>query len=224
MAKIVVRTLSLAILAAVLGCTQQSHIRAVDLAGGDYILPRLSPDGRRLAFAELVATDSGIASQTLVYRIDGGRLDTLLTAGASWRFATYSAFPISLRWLSDSQIEVRISDGDVDVSTVQLDLASREIVSQRLSGDDEEIIPAPVQALADSLAALYPEVSPHASVAASAVFASGLVWPHVRGEGAVIMQKRYARVDDACGRAPRTTTVNVRGRLLRWRRHLWCRR
>lgn len=190
------RSICLVALAVAVGCAPQARLQPVDIIGGDYILPRLSPDGHRLAFAELVATDSGIGSQALVYDISDAQLDTLLSASASWRFATYSAYPIALRWTSNTQLEVRISDGDVDVSTVQFDLVSRDVASRRVSSDDEEIVPAPIQALADTLAALYPGVSPDSSVSPSAVFASGLVWPHVRGNDAVIMQKRYARVDD----------------------------
>ncbi len=162
------------------------------LSVGDYVLPRFSPSGRLLAVSQVLADSAGENTQILILDMRRGVLDTLLPANAAAKYAVYKAYVSAFTWLGDTALIATIPDGDVDATVVTLSLRARRIIREdHLEAGLDEWLPP----LADSLARLYPEVAP-LGVSPSEVFSSGLTWPTVHGRGFVLLQKRYAGVDD----------------------------
>src|SRR6266542_3402122 len=164
------------------------------LALGDYVLPRFSPSGQLLAISEVLADTVHENTQILILNMRRSALDTLLPAEAAAKYATYKAYVSDFEWLSDSSLLAWIPDGDVGAAAVTFNVRSKRIIREEHHEGEEDSIP-PYQPLADSLGRLYPDVAtPRASP--SDVFGSALSWPTVRVRSAVLLQKRYAGVDD----------------------------
>ncbi len=166
-----------------------------ELSAGDYVLPRFSPSGRFLVVSQVLADTATENTQILLLDLGRGLLDTLLPAKAAAKYATYKSYVSDFRWMGDTILHASIPDGDVGVTEVALDVRSRSILhEEHQEGGDEDPL-APYRALADSLGHLYPGVAPP-GVSASDVFGSGLSWPMVHGRAFVLLQKRFAGVDD----------------------------
>jgi hypothetical protein len=165
-----------------------------DATVGDYLVPRFSPSGQLLAVSQVLADTAGESTQILVLNIGRRVLDTLLPTEAAAKYATYKAYVSDFKWLSDTSLVAWIPDGDVGVTGVTFNVPARRILHEEHHEGEEDSLP-PYQPLADSLARLYPDVAP-SGVSPSEVFGSGLNWPTVHGRGFVLVQKRYAGVDD----------------------------
>jgi len=166
-----------------------------ELSAGDYVLPRFSPSGRFLVVSQVLADTATENTQILLLDLGRGLLDTLLPAKAAAKYATYKSYVSDFRWMGDTILHASIPDGDVGVTEVALDVRSRSILhEEHQEGGDEDPL-APCRALADSLGHLYPGVAPPGA-SANDVFGSGLSWPMVHGRAFVLLQKRFAGVDD----------------------------
>jgi len=162
-------------------------------AVGDYVLPRFSPSGQLLAISEVLADTGHENTQILILNMRRSAVDTLLPAEAAAKYATYKAYVSDFEWLSDSSLLAWIPDGDVGAAAVTFNVRSKQIMREE-HHEGEDSVP-PYQPLADSLANLYPDVAP-SRASPSDVFGSALSWPTVRVRSAVLLQKRYAGVDD----------------------------
>jgi len=166
-----------------------------ELSAGDYVLPRFSPSGRFLVVSQVLADTATENTQILLLDLGRGLLDTLLPAKAAAKYATYKSYVSDFRWMGDTILHASIPDGDVGATEVALDVRSRSILhEEHQEGGDEDPL-APYRALADSLGHLYPGVAPPGANA-NDVFGSGLSWPMVHGRDFVLLQKRFAGVDD----------------------------
>src|SRR2546429_7294272 len=164
-------------------------------ACGGHVLPRFSPGGRFLVVSQLLADTATENTQILLLDLGRGLLDTLLPAKAAARYATYKSYVSDFRWMGDTILQASIPDGDVGATEVTLDVRSRSLLhEEHQEGGDEDPL-APYRTLADSLGHLYPGVAPP-GVSASDVFGSGLSWPTIHGRAFVLLQKRFADVDD----------------------------
>lgn len=165
------------------------------LARGDFVLPRFSPKGRLLAVSQVLADTATETTRILLLDLQRNRVDTLLSDNAAEKYATYKAYVSEFQWVGDTILKASIPDGDVGVTEVMFDVRSRSILQESHEEGGEDDPHAPYRALADSLADRYPETAPIGR-SASDVFVSGLSWPTVRGPGFILLQKRYAGVDD----------------------------
>ena len=164
------------------------------LTVGDYVLPRFSPNGQLLAISQVLA-DTGLENtQILILNMRRSGIDTLLSAAAAAKYATYKAYVSDFEWPNDSCLLAWIPDGDVGAAAVTFNVRSHRIIHEEQHEGEEDSVP-PYQPLADSLATLYPDAGP-ARASPSDVFGSALSWPTVRARSAVLLQKRYAGVDD----------------------------
>jgi hypothetical protein len=101
---------------------------------GDYILPRVSPDGRALAYAEVTVFEGAD------FRMESTRLwlldlttrerTLLLDEGSALPYGHYAASAIDLDWASANEVSLHLHDGDVGVSTLVFDVRTRELTSE----------------------------------------------------------------------------------------------
>jgi hypothetical protein len=98
---------------------------------GDFVHPAFSPDGKRLAYANVVVRDKTELAEVYVREISSGKTWRLLDATTSARYATYKAFVYRLVWISNNRLVASISDGDVDSTFVEFDVDARRIVEDR---------------------------------------------------------------------------------------------
>jgi dipeptidyl aminopeptidase/acylaminoacyl peptidase len=122
----------------------------VELAGGDYLYPRFSPDGRTLAFVSVTFADDVELDEVKLYDLANRRTRTLLDAKSAKKLATYSAFVSDLEWTGPARLRVAVSDGDVDTEHLTFDTATRRVVASHHTSDDDlvEADPFPEPAFA----------------------------------------------------------------------------
>jgi dipeptidyl aminopeptidase/acylaminoacyl peptidase len=109
----------------------------LELAGGDYLYPRFSPDGRTLAFVSVTFADDVELDEVKLLDLASRRTRTLLDAKSARKLAAYSAFVSDLEWSGPTRLRVAVSDGDVDTEHLTFDTTTRRVVaSHHTSGDD----------------------------------------------------------------------------------------
>lgn len=130
----------------------------VELTDGDYILPRISPDGSRLAFVEVVVVDDRESSQLWVMDLESGSRRLLVDGREASRHGYYLAWAVALEWLDDRALKVSIHDGDVDVTELTVDAESGDpIATERISGPIPPLSQRQDQA-AQRMRELFPEL------------------------------------------------------------------
>lgn len=138
---------------ALAGCTVDPVVIVADwqidrqVADGDYLLPRLSPDASRLAYAEVVVVDDRESSQLWVMDLATDARTLLLDGRAVARHGHYRATAVDLEWVGDGALMFSIHDGDMDVLALTVDAESGDSIrSSRITGPVPG--PTPVQAVA----------------------------------------------------------------------------
>lgn len=165
----------------------------VRLKQGDFIHPKISPDGRRLAFSRVVVQKETELCEIAVYNFQTKHTSVLLTPTASKKYATYSAFVTELEWLDDNRLRAEISDGDVDLTILTFNANTRRIVKTEYGGASEDpiadLIPAKFRLALSSLTSLFPQISKEA-------IETGLQNnPILLGEKGIVMQYRHFGFD-----------------------------
>lgn len=99
---------------------------------GDYILPRISPDGRALAYAEVTlfqGSDFRMESTQLwILDLPTGERTLLLDEESAVSYGWYAASALDLEWTSAHEVSLRIHDGDVDGSVLVFDVRTKELI------------------------------------------------------------------------------------------------
>jgi len=97
---------------------------------GDYIYPRFSPSGDRLAYAEVIRADGGESTQIWVWNLESDEHRLLLSSDAALKYAVYSAYVTDLEWHGPDSLVATISDGDVDQTAVTFSTREGKVLSE----------------------------------------------------------------------------------------------
>jgi len=154
---------------------------------GDYVHPRLSPDGRYLAFAQVLVADSSENTQLLLLRLSDGRLDTLMDSAHAGRYGYYKAFVSNVEWTALDTVAFTVADGDVGWTTLWMSPGSHD-VARKASGqgdDEQDTLPAAEGSLLRALAERFP------SVPQDALMGSLQNGSYVLADSTVILQFNY---------------------------------
>lgn len=131
-----------------------------ELADGDLIFPRFSPDGRVLAYSEVIVGEEGENTRLLLYDLGTGETTVLLDKETAMGYGVYSSFVTNLRWKDNRYLEATLHDGDVELTWLTLDVVSRKVVREEPSGDEGASLREPFPGLGelpDDALALFPE-------------------------------------------------------------------
>lgn len=122
----------------------------------DVVLPRFSPESRRLAYAGYVQKDGVWLSEIRVVDLKTGRSRRLLSPEQSERAAVYSAGAFGLSWEGPNHLRAEVSDGDVGYTLFELDVERNKILRERYFAEDEEAPSATTKQLQKRLTASFP--------------------------------------------------------------------
>lgn len=129
-----------------------------NLKNGDYVYPRFSPDGKRLAYSN-VLVETMENTEVGLFDLQKQTKSILLNPKQAKKFAIYAAFVSDLEWLSPNRLRADISDGDVDTTSLTFNTTTRRVVKkEHYSAGEDDSVPADDSPLAKRLYANFPEI------------------------------------------------------------------
>ena len=81
--------------------------------GGDFVYPRFSPDGKKLAYVSVQVVEGAELDEVILFDIASQKKRKLIDVGEAKKYATYSAYVSSMEWTGRNRLRVSMSDGDV---------------------------------------------------------------------------------------------------------------
>ncbi len=160
---------------------------------GDFVHPTFSPDGKVLAYSNVLVKGDFENTQVFLHDLSTNRRSILLNSKKAATYATYKAFVSEMKWTTAKRLEVMISDGDVDSTLLIFDPQSRRLLKERAEGGDElETRPlSPIEQKAYQQArSLFPSFP--REVLDNALRSTALVIP----DQGIVLQKNYAGHDN----------------------------
>lgn len=143
-----------------------SQIKQVKISGrllaniknGDFVFPKFSPDGKRLAYSN-VLVEGMENTEVGLFDLQKQNKSILLNSKKAKEYAVYAAYVADLEWLAPNKLRARISDGDVDSTILTFNTQTRRVVKTEYSsaGDDIEL-PAETSPLAKILYKTFPDI------------------------------------------------------------------
>lgn len=111
----------------------------LEIKNGDFVHPAFSPDGRMLAYAEVIVEGGVENTRIWVMNLASRRKREILTKDQAAKFQTYASYVSRLEWKGNGTLEAWIPDGDVDVTVVEIDVAGGAVHSLPAPKDGDEL-------------------------------------------------------------------------------------
>ncbi|MBK6313629.1 MAG: PD40 domain-containing protein [Blastocatellia bacterium] len=105
--------------------------------GGDFVYPRFSPDGKKLAYVSVQVVEGAELDEVILFDIASQKKRKLIDVGEAKKYATYSAYVSSMEWTGRNRLRVSMSDGDVDSEQLTFNTISGRIVRRRHTSEDD---------------------------------------------------------------------------------------
>jgi dipeptidyl aminopeptidase/acylaminoacyl peptidase len=113
----------------------------LSLTDGDYVQPRLSPDGKQLAVSRAFErADGNETTEVVVFDVATGREHEVLSRAESEKYEVYESYVQGLSWLDATRIEVQLGDGDVGSTTLTIDVNQGKVLREQ--GEEGDLVPA----------------------------------------------------------------------------------
>lgn len=115
--------------------------RVVARMDGDFVHPAFSPDGRLLAWSEVVVDSVTESTRLGVLDLASRRQRVLVTPRQALDWGVYASYALGLQWHGADTLVAELGDGDVGSSTVRLDVPRGRLIDETYDpgGDDQEI-------------------------------------------------------------------------------------
>lgn len=161
--------------------------RVVAEMDGDFVHPAFSPDGRRLAWSEVVVDSVTESTRVGVLELDSRQQRVLVTPEQALGWGVYASFATALEWRGADTLHAELGDGDVGSSTVRMDVPAGRVIDETYDpGGEEAHIPPRYAATRERIHAAFP------AMAANRVGAAGNYGTLVDGGDRVLLQHAHA--------------------------------
>jgi hypothetical protein len=117
--------------------TKISGARVTTINNGDLVHPTFSPDGKDLAYANVLLKGEFENTEVFIHDLSTNKRSILLNSKNAATYATYKAFVTEMKWTSAKRLAVKLSDGDVDTTQLIFDPQRRRLLEERADGVDE---------------------------------------------------------------------------------------
>lgn len=173
--------------------TEISGAIVTTINNGDFVHPTFSPDGKLLAYANVLVKGDFENTEVFLHDLTTNRRSILLNSRKAATYATYKAFVTEMKWTSVKRLEIQISDGDVDATRLIFDPQRRRLLKEQAEGGDEvetrPLSPVKQKAYQQALS-LFPSFP--REVLENALRTTALVIP----DQGIVLQKNYAGHDE----------------------------
>jgi hypothetical protein len=130
------------------------------IRGKDLVHPTLSPDGKFLAYAEVIVENKRENTAVRILNLETQKSFLLISPKEAAKYKTYASYVSSMDWSQPDRLEVGISDGDVDTTMLTFDPFRKKLLATRYNGAGEI---GPVEAkLRQRILAYFPKITQEA--------------------------------------------------------------
>jgi hypothetical protein len=126
---------------------------------GDFVHPKFSPDGSFLAYADVIVANKTEGTQVLLMNMVTRKTHTILSADEANKYATYKVYVTDIEWPDNSTLAVYLSDGDVDVAKVVINVKTGKIISDNYLDEDSAFNDAKYSATKSAILKTFPSWS-----------------------------------------------------------------
>jgi hypothetical protein len=110
----------------------QSDARTIaTITGKDLVHPTLSPDGKFLAYAEVLVQKGVENTAVRILNLDIKKSILLIDDKTAAKYKTYKSFVSDMEWSRADRLSVSISDGDVDGIVLIFNPGTQKLISSR---------------------------------------------------------------------------------------------
>jgi hypothetical protein len=130
------------------------------ITGKDLVHPTLSPDGKFLAYAEVLVQKGVENTAVRILNLETRKSTLLIDDKTAAKYKTYSSFVSAMNWSQTDRLVVTISDGDVDSTELTFDPGSYKLISTKFqeAGISPEV-KARQEKLLQQIRSLFPTVN-----------------------------------------------------------------
>jgi hypothetical protein len=107
------------------------EVEIATITGKDLVHPTLSPDGKFLAYSEVLIQKGAENTAVVVLNLATKEKFTLIDDRTAAKYKTYSAYVSTMTWLKPDRLTVTISDGDVDSTELTFDPQMRKLIASK---------------------------------------------------------------------------------------------
>lgn len=127
------------------------------IQGKDLVHPTLSPDGKFLAYSEVIVENKRENTAVRILNLATKQRFLLISPQVAAKYRTYSSFVSSMDWTRSDRLEVTIGDGDVGSSILTFDPFGKKLLSVRHE-EGLELSPAD-ERLCKKILARFPKIN-----------------------------------------------------------------
>jgi hypothetical protein len=135
----------------------------VTIQGKDLVHPTLSPDGKFLAYAEVIVENKRENTAVRILNLETKKSFLLISPKEAAKYKVYKSFVSSMEWSQIDRLAVTISDGDVGSSILTFDPFRKKLLATR-SQEGPEIGPVE-EKLRKRILARFPNIEQEALTA-----------------------------------------------------------
>ncbi len=125
--------------------SQERGKTIANIQGKDLVHPALSPDGKFLAYAEVIVENKRENTAVRILNLATKQSFLLISPQVAAKYRTYSSYVSNMVWNRADRLEVTIADGDVDSAILTFNPIEKKLLSVRneeaggLSSTDEKL-------------------------------------------------------------------------------------
>ncbi len=136
----------------------QSDGRVIaSIIGKDLVHPTLSPDGKFLAYAEVLVQKGVENTAVRILNLKTKKSILLINDKVATKYKTFKSFVSETEWLTGNRLSVTISDGDVDSTLLTFNPSTRKIISKKSLEPGESIFQA--GKLVKQIKSIFPKIN-----------------------------------------------------------------
>jgi hypothetical protein len=126
------------------------------ITGKDLVHPTLSPDGKFLAYAEVLVQKGVENTAVRILNLETKKSILLIDDKTAAKYKTYSSFVSDMEWSRADRLSVTISDGDVDSTMLTFNPSTQKLISTKYLEPGRSI--AQEEKLVKQIRSIFPKV------------------------------------------------------------------
>jgi WD40 repeat protein len=139
----------------------QSDARTIaTITGKDLVHPTLSPDGKFLAYAEVLVQKGVENTAVRILNLDTKKNILLIDDKTAAKYKTYKSFVSDMEWSRADRLSVTISDGDVDSTMLTFNPGTQKLIGTKFLEPGSSVIRQ--EKLVEQIRSVFPKVSAEA--------------------------------------------------------------